>query len=174
MFDRRGVLCVTWTCQRGRETTFTERWSGPDFYVLKPIEGRVPPGGVACVSEAGFRNLILTSTKAASFAERLTMHARTEEKVLYPAAILVVEILNARGTKLREAEGLPCSERRLLKLQRHVVAIGGQNEGTGLPSRRGPVTPLTRGAWNFDGNARRRRRGWGSSFSARFWALATS
>ncbi len=35
----------------------------------------------------------------ASFAERLTMHARTEEEVLYPAAILVGEVLTARGVK---------------------------------------------------------------------------
>ena len=33
----------------------------------------------------------------AAFADRLVMHARNEEDVLYPAAILVGDILKARG-----------------------------------------------------------------------------
>lgn len=35
----------------------------------------------------------------AAFAERLQMHARNEEDVLYPAAILVGDVLKARGVR---------------------------------------------------------------------------
>jgi hemerythrin superfamily protein len=39
------------------------------------------------------------NTEVARFAEDLMAHARTEEDVLYPAAILVGDVLRARSVK---------------------------------------------------------------------------
>jgi hypothetical protein len=40
---------------------------------------------------------VTSDIQAADLAERLQLHARSEEEVMYPAAILVGEVLRTRG-----------------------------------------------------------------------------
>ncbi len=57
----------------------------------RAIEGALRELSTAARSEG--------NSDVVAFADRLAMHARTEEDVLYPAAILVGDVLMARGVR---------------------------------------------------------------------------
>lgn len=53
-------------------------------------------GALAELSEAATRE---GKPEVARFAEKLTLHAQTEEEVLYPAALVLGEVLRLRGVQ---------------------------------------------------------------------------